>query len=47
MNQTPWYIPLPVVDGDVVDAEDAGHVYPPGGGLFVILRNNTLPSPYW
>ena len=46
MNQTPWYIPRPVVDGDVVDAEDTGQVYPPGGSLFVILRNNTLPSPY-
>ena len=37
-KHTPWCIVCPVVDGDVVDAEDAGQVYPPGGGRFVEIR---------
>ena len=28
-----------------MDAEDAGQVYPPGGGMFVDVRNDTLSSP--
>ena len=42
---TPKRIPCPVINLDVVDAEDAAQIYPPGGGLFGYLRNDTLSSP--
>lgn len=32
-DYTPWIIVRPEVDGDVMDAGDAGQVHPPGGGL--------------
>ena len=41
---TPGCVPRSIIDRDVVDAEDAGQVYPPGGGLLVVLRNYTLSS---
>ena len=37
-KHTPWCVVRPVVDRDVVDAEDAGQVYPPGGVRFVLIR---------
>ena len=44
LEHTPCHIFRPVVDLDVVDAEDAGQVYPPGGGPFVESRDWTLSS---
>ena len=38
LEHTPYHIVRPVVDGDVVNAEDAGQVYPPGGVRFVLIR---------
>lgn len=30
---TPWYLVRPEVNGDMMDAVNAGQVYPPGCGL--------------
>lgn len=30
---TPYFIICHIIDGDVMDAEDACQVHPPGGGL--------------
>ena len=43
MLHTPTFIPSHIKDRDVVDAEDAGQVYPPGGGLLFVVRKGTLP----
>ena len=45
MTHTPCRVVRPVVDGDVVDAEDTTQVYPPGGGTFFVIRNDTLSGP--
>lgn len=42
---TPKDIARPIVDSDVVDAKDAAEIYPPGGGPFLVIRNDTLSSP--
>ena len=42
---TPWGIPCPIIDSHVMNAKDAGEIYPPGGSLFVVTRNDTLSSP--
>lgn len=33
----PWLVVCPVVDGNVMNATDAGQVHPPGGGFHVFL----------
>lgn len=35
----------PVVNRDVMDAENYGQVYPPGGVLLSVTRNDTMSSP--
>ena len=42
---TPRDIPCPIIYSHVMYAEDAGEIYPPGGSLFVVTRNDTLSSP--
>ena len=38
LEHTPCHIVRPVVDRDVVNAEDAGQVYPPGGSTLPVSR---------
>lgn len=33
----PWLVVCPVVDGNVMNAIDAGQVHPPGGGFHFFL----------
>ena len=44
MLHTPHYVRSPVVNRDVLDAEDVCQVYPPGGVQFFVTRNDTLSS---
>ena len=41
---TPWIIFCPKVDIDMVDAEDAGQIYPQKGTRLIVFRNDTLCS---
>lgn len=34
INNTPWIIVCHIVDGNMVDAVNTGHVNPQGGGFF-------------
>ena len=42
---TPMCIVCPVIDCDMLYAEDAGQVHPPGGVVFINIRYNALSSP--
>ena len=45
-THTPFDIPCPVIHNDVIDAENTGQVYPPGGGALVTFTYCTLtPLP--